>query len=120
GDPHGNCTSEPSQGANVPAVAFARNRNATTKFNYQLTPKESISFTGMLFDKWDPGRNTNGCAFRFCDENSVGILYKPIWAQKLQLNSVLSPRITLESLVGVHRDGPRHEYSKSKAITRFD
>jgi hypothetical protein len=116
-DRHGKCTSLPGKGPNVPAILEPIDRNATMKYSYQINANHSLSYTGMLFDKFDAQR---GCANRFCTNNDAAILYKPIWAQKLQLNSILGTRMTLENRLAVHRDGPRHEYSKSKEMTRFD
>jgi hypothetical protein len=118
-DRRGVCESEPAQGTDVPALFNTTNRNLTGKFTFQVTRNNTLTYTGMLFDKYDPQRGTDTTGV-FRRDNDTAVLFKPIWAQKVQLNSVLGPRTTLETRLGKHMDGPRYEFPKSRELSRFD
>jgi len=75
-------------------------KNLTVKLNYQLTPKNTLTYTGHATRKIQPYRGGSGRQAQFFNVDSVGLQNNPSWINKYELTSVLSPSATLDLKVG--------------------
>jgi len=69
------------------------------KFDYQLTPKNTLTYSGAGVQKYHHQRIDIGAA-KYMAPEAAGISNYRHWAQKWQLTTILSPRVTLETKVG--------------------
>lgn len=83
-----------------PGIFETNLRNLTLKLNYQLTPKNTLTYTGHATRKIQPFRGGSGTRAQYFNVNSVGLQNNPSWINKYQLTSILSQRATFDIKVG--------------------
>lgn len=77
-------------------IFTTRLQNYTTKYNYQLNPKNQLSFMGEAGRKFQPFRGGQGSSAQFFTVDSTGSQDSWSWVHKAQWTSLLSNRATLE------------------------